>query len=547
MLGKFFDRILHEEEDIASGEKGPEEEIKETASSVKKNRLDIFLALLFFLGAVIVRLYFLYFVSDPQNAGDGWYGNTYHHWQIAYLTREVGLDQGFLRLWDLKGMEYFWGPLHPILMIVSFALSGSVSIENARILSLVFGSLTIVAIYFLVSKFWGRWAASASAFLAVIHPVAILNDTSGMLEPIGFFLLFVGLLLLESAPLFAGILWAWASLARAEAWMFGILLLFLSSRVLKKPGQLAKVFLGWVIMTILYMKYLLDYTGNPIYPIWWNYLANARGVWANNVVYSSYQLAVKPYLAAWFVLSLIVMLVIWWRNKAKSSVFLIFGFANWAFIGGFMGLTHYLSGFQPWFWYIRFFEFPYIFAGVIVSIFLFHMLPKLAPLLHKIYLKWVFWIPILLIALLYQIVFWKPILEKYDSTRPSWQRTRSWAEEFAQAYDEGRVLIPEGDPSFTYALVYFQGIGGKDIIGQMFDPFFYMEGDPYENWGENREIVLGWMKKEDITLILVDSERERYKKLFEREEANKYFEFAKVIPNSKFLVYKVFPERIRIE
>ena len=65
--------------------------------------------------AAVPRLWYLFAVSDPENAGDGMYGDVYHHWQIAYLTREIGLSHG-PRLWDLKGLEYFWGLLHPLLM-----------------------------------------------------------------------------------------------------------------------------------------------------------------------------------------------------------------------------------------------------------------------------------------------------------------------------------------------------------------------------------------------------------------------------------------------
>lgn len=545
MLGKFFDRVLNEEENIAVSEKEPEGEIEELGSSVKKNRLEIFLAFLFFVGALALRLYFLYFVSDPQNPGDGWAGDVFHHWQIAYLTREVGLGQGFLRLWDLKGMEYFWGPLHPLLLILLFNITGSVSIVNARVLSLIFGALVVSVIYLIGNKFWNRGVGVAAAFLAAIHPVGILDDTFGLLEPIGYFLLLSGILLLEASPFLSGLIWGLASLVRAEAWIYGFLLLLLSGRILKKAGQLPKVFMGWSIVMVLYMKYLLDHTGNPIYPLWWNYLANAKGVWADEIIFTPYQLSVKPYLLVWFAISLVFLLIVLWKNKSKGSLFLVFGFANWVFIAGMMGLSHYLTGFQPWFWLIRFFQYPYIFLGFLISLLLLYIVPKYVKYFNRAFISWTLWIPILLIALIYQLIFWKPILDKYNDTKKSWTRTKLWAQSFAEEYKGGRVLINEGDPNFTYALVYFQGVEGKNIIGEMFDPFFYMEGDPFENWGENRETILAWIKKEDIRLIEVHQERERYIKLFEKEP--RYFEFVKAIPESEWLIYRVYPERIVLE
>ena len=545
MLGKIFDKILHEDEDLIEKVNETEEKAEKVASTVLKRRLDIIIAIAIFGIAVGLRLYFLYFITDPQNPGDGWAGDVFHHWQIAYLTREIGLGESFMRLWDLKGMEYFWGPLHPLLMILMFKISGTVSIVNARVLSAIFGSLVIALLYLIINKFWNRQVALATVFLALVNPVGILDDTFGLLEPIGLSLLLFGLLILEKHPISAGFLWALAAMARAEAWIFGGLLLVFSHRVLKRPSQLPKVFLGYGITIFIYMKYLLDHTGNPIYPLWWNYLANARGVWATEIIYTYYQLSVKPYLVAWFGVSSILMLLIWLRNKGKSSVFLIFGFFYWAFIGGMMGLTHYLTGFQPWFWFIRFFQFPYYFAGFIIALLFFHLIPKAIPIFKKNHVVWIFWIPIMILAVGLQFIFWEPIMAKYNSTRPDWERTKATAKAFADKYEGGKVLIQAGDPNITYAMVYFQGIEGENIVGQMFDPYFYIEGDPYENWGENRELVLGFIKKEDIRLIMVYKQVKRYAELFTREPT--IFEFVEEIPNTKLQIYRAYPDRINLE
>ena len=545
MLGRFFDKILHEDEETIEKVGEIEKEIEEVVVSVWKKHLDIIVALVIFALSLGLRLYFLYRVSDPQNPGDGWAGDAFHHWQIAYLTREIGLGESFMRLWDLKGMEYFWGPLHPLLMILMFKISGTVSIVNARVLSTIFGSLVIALLYLIINKFWNRQVALATVFLALVNPVGILDDTFGLLEPIGLSLLLFGLLILEKHPISAGFLWALAAMARAEAWIFAGLLLILSPRILKKSGQLPKLFLGWGITMVIYMKYLINQTNNPIYPLWWNYLANARGVWATEKIYTYYQLSVKPYLVAWFGVSSILMLLIWLRNKGKSSVFLIFGFFYWAFIGGMMGLSHYLTGFQPWFWFIRFFQFPYYFAGFIIALFFFYLIPKAIPIFKKNHVVWIFWIPIVIIAANLQFIFWKPIIEKYNSTKPLWEQTKATAKAFVKEYEGGKVLIPEGDPNITYAMVYFEGIEGKNIIGQMFDPYFYMEDEPYDNWGENREIVLDWIKKEDIRLIMVYDVTYRYLMLFEEEP--EYFEQIKNIPSTRLFVYRAYPEKIELQ
>src|ERR1700675_1018408 len=90
--------------------------------------------------ALVPRLYALFFLTDPENPGDGWHGDVFHHWQIAYLTKEIGLwDPSGPRLWDLKGLDYFWGVIHPALLVVLFYLTGSVDIVIPRLLSVFFG------------------------------------------------------------------------------------------------------------------------------------------------------------------------------------------------------------------------------------------------------------------------------------------------------------------------------------------------------------------------------------------------------------------------
>ena len=110
--------------------------------------------------AIAARLGYLFFFTDPENAGDG-FTDAYHHWQIAYLTKEIGLTHG-PRLWDMRGWEYFWGPLHPVLMNVLFFVTGSVDIVLARLLSLLFGAAVVALIFMLCHRYWGPGVAKAA-------------------------------------------------------------------------------------------------------------------------------------------------------------------------------------------------------------------------------------------------------------------------------------------------------------------------------------------------------------------------------------------------
>ena len=137
MLGQIFDKILSEDEEnkVVKIEK------------IKRKIPWVSIIAIFFI-ALIPRLLYIFVFSNPDFPG--WYTDTFHHWQIAYLSKEVGFSQGFLRLWDFKGMEFFWGLLHPLVIAIIIGLTGSTSILGSRLLSTFGGAISIVLIFLIV-------------------------------------------------------------------------------------------------------------------------------------------------------------------------------------------------------------------------------------------------------------------------------------------------------------------------------------------------------------------------------------------------------------
>ena len=72
-------------------------------------------------------------------------------------------------------------------------------------------------------------------------------------------------------------IWAMAGMVRAEYWVFGAGLMVVALIVNRVNTRKLGLAIGWAFPRLLYMKYLLDYTGNPIYPIYWNFMGNAAG------------------------------------------------------------------------------------------------------------------------------------------------------------------------------------------------------------------------------------------------------------------------------
>jgi len=499
---------------------------------VRSTSIAITLAFGIFLLALIPRLYFLFYVSDPQNAGSGWYGDTYHHWQIAYFTKEIGLSQGF-RLWDLKGMEYFWGPIHPLMLAALFAVTGSTDIILTRLLSIVFGSISCVLVFYIGRRIWNLQTGLAAMFLAALNPVGIFNDASGMVEPIGITFLLAGLHFWPRRGWLAGVMWALAGMLRAEYLIFGAGLLaacVLTTR--ERSDQKIGLALGWILPVLAYMKFLLDKTGNAIYPIYWSFLGNALGEWQAKVSMGPEQtIGRNAFLVVLFLSIVGIVLTLW--KKPRSYLLNLLGFGNLFFLGVFVGLTAYALSYKHYFWVVRIFVLPYMFLGLVLAALLFAKIPSRWPFFSRIGLGWL----VALLVLLASQVAWIPIWHYYAPTKDVWQNEVAIAEEIASAYEGGTVLIPEGDPNLTYALVQFEGFTAHNLLGQKYDPFAYFINDPFLNWSESRDEIVNWLRREDIRLIVFYSSKETYQEMVNLEPG--LFQFLKQTSLGALQVYKV--------
>lgn len=529
MLEKVLNRLLHEEE---------EEEIRESkdkGENKERQRFDfLWFAILIGLAAV-VRLYFLFAIENPQDAHVGWYEDAYHHWQIAYLSYAVGFKHGFLRLWDLKGMEYFWGLLHPLVLGGLMKLVGTTSIVVARILSLFSGSISIGLIFLLTRRFFGRSAGVAASMLVITNPVAIFSDASGMQEPLGIMLLLAGLVFWPNRPYFSGIAWILAGTVRAEYWLLGIGLLFMAFSTREEFDHKVVAFLSFLVPSLFYMKYLLDWTGNAIYPVWWNFMGNAAGEWQADLVPTPEMLMVKNIYTGILIAVVLGLLILGWK-RPRFTPFFALGLGNWLILAVTIGLSQYLLSYLPRFWVDRIMVLPYMFVAIWFASLIFFVFKE-----H--WLRLAGWL-LILVAVLVSQFLWQPIWYWRGITLGRFDRVRVMADAVASQYEEGKVLIFEDRPSLTYELVYTHGITGGNIIGQMFDPFFYIEAEPYDNWGENREIVLDWLKKENITLIATLGTRERYLKLVEKEA--EYFEELEFYPEWNMYLFRVDQAKLKV-
>jgi len=513
MLGKFFDKILDEEKEIE------EEEKEEPKVEKRLNWKDLIGPLIIFFLALIPRLYFLY-THDPQNPGYAWYGDVYHHWQVAYLSKTVGFKHGFLRLWDFKGMEYFWGLLHPLASIFLFTITGSIDIALIRLLSIVPSSIVIVFIFLLVKRDFNSSVAWASALFLAFFPVTLFSDTLGMPEPLGLVLLFGGILAWPRYGVLTGFFWGLASMERTEYWLFSAALVFaalLDRRKEVKSGARISLFFSWLIVILFYMKYLAAWTGNYIYPIYWNFLASVVGLWfeKEKTTYWPYEYYSEVKIAGAFTFILATLAVVWLLKQGKRYyLWWLLGFLNLGLVGFMFSFAAYSRGYIDRFLVDRLFAWPYGFLGILLFIFLLYVLPNKFKFWHKLKLGWLIWLIVLTVSML----FWKPINYYFTLAQVPWSKAIKTAKRTAQFWDKkGKIAVPENRPDYVYALVRYHGVTGEQLVGEMFDVFYYLEDDPFINWEENWPKVEEWLKKEDISLFVVPKWREDYMDMLKRQ------------------------------
>jgi len=440
-----------------------------------------------FLLALLVRLYFIFVVTEPDNPGAGVFVDTYHRWQIAYLTREIGWPKEH-RLWDLRGFEYVWGVLHPILLNLLFSLTGRIDIWLSRVLSALAGSSIAVLFYLFGKRFFNFWTGLTAGLFVALFPLLVLVDVSGSVEPLGFFLLLAAVWFWPKRPFLTGFLLALAAMTRIEAWILAMgflvgLLLF------KFPLEKWVIsFLGFLLPMVIYMRHLAVKTGSAIYPLREYFLGLTQGKWGGG---EGFVFTFDLLLILLLVIPMLGLIWLWWKKPSFAPFFLL-GF------GG-LGLNSlFLSGFRYYInalWGMRFVFFPVLFLGFLASVILFWCLPRvLGERGQRIrYYLLVFWLVLLALSQ----ILWQPIMPKFNQTSKAWQGMRQVGEKFGKAYGgEGKVLTPATTGDLTYSLVKYGGLKGQNIVGQGYDVYYYLgKGASYDQ-------VAAWLEKEGIVWLI---------------------------------------------
>jgi hypothetical protein len=502
---KLLPRILADEDDEDRRIDAAESQAEPEPQRQTEPRLGWWWTPIIALAAALPRLIYLFVLTDPENPGIRRYGDVWHHWQIAYLTKEIGLTApDGPRLWDLKGLDYFWGILHPLLMVAVFDLTGSIDIVLNRLVSLAFGVVVVVLLFHICRRHWGTHVALGAALIAILLPTSVMNDASGMLEPLGVALILLGLWLWpRGAGFWAGIALGLATMARAEAWIFSLGMVVAAHLRREGSRQRLPLVLGFVIVMLIYMKVLADKTGNAIYPLWWNFFANAAGKWEFTPISAS-QAGVRPVLGVLLV-GAVIGLVLTLVRLPPSYMLLSFGFGYWVFVAGMLGFTSYLASWVWWMPITRVFAFPYVFAGVLLAVALLWWAPRrfgkrMLPAA---------WTAIGVTLVATQLA-WIPIAEIFGPTEATWHQVQAESIQLGAWYNQNpyrghAMAVPPDRPEITYGLARFGGVEGKHLVSEMYDPFAYLpSGYQYQAHQLTvTTLVECWLDATDTRLIAI--------------------------------------------
>jgi hypothetical protein len=368
----------------------------------------------------------------------------------------------------------------------------------------------VVLVFSLCRRYWGLGVAIAAGSFAAFLPTSVFIDSTGFLEPMGIGLVLLGIWLWPKRGLWTGIAWALAATARAEAWIFslGMLTATYLRRAHERQRLLATV--AWIAVILAYMKLLLDRTGNPIYPVYWNLLANIFGKWEFATRLTPDQLAARPFLVTLMLAGLAGLAWTLWR-RPPSYMLLTFGFGYLAYTGLSLGLTSYLKSWESWFWQERFFLFPYEFAAVLLAVLL---LSVGSRRLGRRFVP-VAWAVVLIVLAGAQLE-WAPILKLYDATRVQWIQTQTAASQLMAVYNQpayrGTALnIPPDNPGMFYAMVEYHGLQGRHVVGQLYDPFYYASSFSYGQHPEVGDTLMQcWLASTHSRLWAVDPNNANY-------------------------------------
>ncbi|MGD2200217.1 MAG: hypothetical protein PVJ38_01130 [Candidatus Bathyarchaeota archaeon] len=429
-----------------------------------------------------------------------WNPDSFHHWQISYLTLKIGLRQG--RLWDLNGCECYWGVVPHIVNAIIMGVLSTPSILPYRILNLILGSANSYLIY-IVGRDNIYWRVGFLASLAyALYPIAGVFDIVALQESMALFFALLSLALFNSKPGWSGGLLALAAQSRTEFWLVSIFFV-VGVALIERCSERAQAFsLSWLTMMGVFCLLFRNWTSNPIYPLYWS-LFNVFGGWTEQgrglpihqlmVSWAGEKLRAWPtkptgqvLLGSAFTLSgsFIHMFRSRWRNYQLSLFFLIS-----VVVFGPIFLTYYPDQSKHFLYMLRM-SLPIVASGsILLASLLYRALLRLPGSLQKK-------LPLEGIIVALMLVPYGSLIPAYGRFQTGTLVAFTVADEAIDHYRGGTIVCD--NPTVNYRLVSKWGVRASSLLGNHYSPHYYGVTEPteYARWFDDHNVTLwlhcGW-------------------------------------------------------
>jgi len=446
-----------------------------------------------FILALGFRLFFLFFISGPEYSG--WYHDSYHHWQIAYYTLHVGLKQSPPRMWDLNGMEYFWGLLPTFTESFLLWMFNTTSMVPFRIFNSIMGSLSVCLIFLLGKKYFKGQTGLFSATFAAVCPVLLEVDTSGMLDSMGITFLLFALFLYDRSPFTCGFFLGLASLSHIEFWFLalgicGCYLIFERSATSFTPS-----IVGWLAPMIPYFYFMQTRTGDWLYALRYNYFASITGRWLDVSIPFGAQILPRFIAVGFLVLSIAVLFYLI-KNKPRGYILHAFFWGFIAMQGAIFGLTAYVipylvMGQVPRLLIDRLFAINYYYVSLMVALALTRFSVKISSFSVKFDAKYVLFLFVVIVYLLgFVSVTREYFNDVYYGPYDKQIRTADW---IALHHEGGSVV--SSLVILNYRLIR-NGFPYDKVFGSLYSPRYYGSND-------TKDFYI-WLRNLNVTLVVLD-------------------------------------------
>jgi len=451
---------------------------------------------LFFLAiGVIPRIVALYLIPVD------WNPDSYHHWQISFLTLRMGLREG--RLWDLNGCEFYWGVIPHLVQALLQWILGTPSIVPYRALNIILGGVNTYLVY-LIGRDNVYWKVGmfASVFFA-LFPIGIVFDIVAMQETLALSFALLSLHYFNSKPGRAGIFLALAAQSRTEFWLVSMIFVICAVTI-ERGSERAVVFtLSWfIVMGIFCFLYRL-WTSNPFYPLYWS-LFNVFGGWTERgrglplprlmLQWLSYRMQSWPSRASGQILlgsavtltgSLVQML-----RRPRKGYHLVLFFLVSTVVFGPLFLPYYPEQGKHLLYMLRM-SLPIAASGAVLLFALVYRtrIRRLNGALRNVDLG------LILTTLL--VIPGMGLIPSYTRFQEETNRAFSAADDAYSHYEGGTIVCDH--PTMNYRLVTRWGVGATELLGNHYSPHYYGISNP-QRYAE-------WLAKHNVTLWLYSGNR----------------------------------------